>query len=150
MTQAEKRTLDRGRLKHEITNILFNADDTIIMTSTAQASQLLLQKAQQESRKYGMKLNQSKCEHIGLNAIHRIQYDNGEEFPTTQAATYLGARVQHNGDHKAEVKARVIHPKVRYGMETLVISQSDYDKIDESQIRIIRGFLTSSIHTGHM
>ena len=52
-----------------------------------------------------MKLNQSKCEHIDLNAIHRAQYENGEEVPTTQAATYLGARVQYNGDHKAEVKA---------------------------------------------
>ena len=38
-------------------------------------------------------------------AVHRIQYENGEEAPTTQAATYLGARVQYNGDHKAEVKA---------------------------------------------
>ena len=42
-----------------------------------------------------MKLNQSKCEHIGLNAIHRIQYENGEEVPTTQAATYLGAKMQY-------------------------------------------------------
>ena len=105
MTQAEKRTLVRGRLNHEIIKHLFYADDTIIMTSTAQASQLLLQKIQQESRTYGTKLNQSKCEHIGLNAIHRIQYEHGEEVPTTQAATYLGARVQCNGDHKAEVKA---------------------------------------------
>ena len=95
MTQAEQITLDRGRLNHEITKHLFYADDTIIMTSTAQASQLLLQKIPQESRKYGMKLNQSRCEHIGPNAIHRIQYENGEEIPTTQAATYLGARVQY-------------------------------------------------------
>ena len=100
MTQTEK-TLDRGRLNHEIAQNQFDADDTIIMTSTSQASQLLLQKNQQEPRKYGMKLNQSKCEHVGLDAIHRIQYDNGEGVPTTQAATYLGARVQYNGDHKA-------------------------------------------------
>ena len=54
-----------------------------------------------------MKLNQSKCEHIGLNAIHRIQYDNGKNsLQHKQLLTYLGARVQNNGDHKAEVKAR--------------------------------------------
>ena len=58
------------------------------MTSAAQASQFLLQNLQQEPRTYGMKVNQSRCEHIGLNAIHRIQYENGEEVPTTQAATY--------------------------------------------------------------
>ena len=39
--------------------------------------------------------------------VHRTQYDNGEEVPTTQTATYLGARVQYNGDHKAEAKARI-------------------------------------------
>ena len=32
----------------------------------------------------------------------------------------------------------VIHSKVPYGMETLVISQSDYDKIDAFQTRIFR------------
>ena len=106
MIQARK-TLDRGRLNHGITKHLFCTDDTIIMTSTAQASQLLLQKIQQKSRTYGMKLNQNKCEHIGLKAIHGIQYENDEEVPTTQAATYLGAKVQSNGDHKAEVKARI-------------------------------------------
>ena len=104
MTQAEK-TLDRGKLNHEITRNSFYADDTIIMTSTSQAFQLLRQTIQQEFIKYGMKLNQSKCEHIRLNAIHRIQYENGEEVPITQTAAYLGARVQHNGDHKCEAKA---------------------------------------------
>ena len=49
----------------------------------------------------------NKSERIGPNAIHRIQYENGEEVPTTQAATYLGASVQYNGDYKAEVKARI-------------------------------------------
>ena len=78
------------------------------MTSTSQASQRLLQANQQESRKYGMKLNQSKCEYIGLNAIHRIQYENGEGVPTTQTATYPGARAQHNGYHKAEVKTELM------------------------------------------
>lgn len=32
MTPAEKLTLDRGRLHHEVTKNLFYADDTIIMT----------------------------------------------------------------------------------------------------------------------
>ena len=116
-----------------------------------------------------MKLNRSKCEHTRSNAIHRIQYGNGEEVPTTQATTYLGARVQYNGDHKGEVKAiinvawltvmkldllwrkapvtlklklkvldAVMHSKLLYGMEALVISQSGYDKIDAFQVRIFR------------
>ena len=142
------------------------------MTASAQATQLILQKIQRESKKYGMKLNQNKCEHIRLNAIHRIQFENGEEVPTTQNAAYLGSRIHHNGDQKCEVKTRltaawltvmkldlfwrkapvtlkwklrvldaVIHSKVLYGMESLVISQSDLDKIDAFQNRIFRKIL---------
>ena len=40
-TLAEKLILDRGKLRHEVANNLFYADDTIIMTSSAQAAQLL-------------------------------------------------------------------------------------------------------------
>ena len=35
-----------------------------------------------------------------------------------------------------------IHPKILYGVETLVISQSDYDKIDAFQIRVFRTNIT--------
>ena len=116
-----------------------------------------------------MKSKQNKCEHIRLHAIHRIQFENGDEVPVTQSAAYLGSRVQHNGDHKNEIKARisaawltvmkldlfwrkapvtlkwklrvldaVINSKVLHGMETLVTSQSDYDKIDAFQVIIFR------------
>ena len=54
-----------------------------------------------------MKLNQYKCEHIRLKAIHIIQFENGEEVPTTQTAAYLGSWVHYKGDHKCEVKARI-------------------------------------------
>ena len=42
---------------------------------------------------------------------------------------------------KLRVLDAVIHSKVVYGMETLVISQSDYDKINALQIRIFRTIL---------
>ena len=100
MTPEEKLTLDEGKLNHEVTKNLFYADGTIIMTSTAQATQLFLHKIQNESKKYGMKLNHNKCEHIRLNAIHRTHFENGEEVPTTQNALYLGSRIHYNGDQK--------------------------------------------------
>ena len=99
MTPEEKLILDRGKLNHEVTKNLFYADDTIIMTASAQAT-AHSPKIQRESKKYGMKLNQNKCEHIRLNAIHRIQFENGEEVPTTQNAAYLGSRIHYNGDQK--------------------------------------------------
>ena len=42
---------------------------------------------------------------------------------------------------KLRVFDAVIHSKVLYGMETLVISQSDYDKFDVFQVRIFRKIL---------
>ena len=101
-------------------------------------------------------------------------------YTNTQTAAYLGSRVQHNRDHKCEIKARlnaawltvmkldlfwrkaavtlkwklrvldaVIHSKVLNGMETPVISQSDYDKIDAFQVIIFRQSSTLSIPFGH-
>ena len=74
MTPAEKVTLDRGRLHREVTNKLFYADDTIIMTSSAQASQLIFQQIQHKSKTYGMNLNQNRCEHIRLTPF--IEYNS--------------------------------------------------------------------------
>ena len=48
LTPAEKRILDRGKLHHDITKDLFYAGDTIIMTSSSQSAQLILQSFQQE------------------------------------------------------------------------------------------------------
>ena len=39
---------------------------------------------------------------------------------------------------KLRVLDAVIHSKVLYGMETFVIPQSDYDKIDAFRVRIFR------------
>ena len=64
-----------------------------------------------------MKLNHNKCEHIGLNAIHRVQFENGEEVPVSRSATYLGAKVQHNGDHKNEVQSVANGHETRYILE---------------------------------
>ena len=159
MTPAEKLKLGTGKLHHEVTKNIFYADDTIIMTSSAQASHLLPQKVQQKYKKYGMKLNQNKCEHIIHSAIHRIQFESGEEVPTTQTVAYLGSRVHYAWltvmkldlfwrkapatlKWKPRVLDAAIHPKV-YGMETLVIPQSDYDQIDAFQVRIFRKILNT-------
>ena len=42
---------------------------------------------------------------------------------------------------KLRVLDAVIHSKILYGMETLVISQSDYDKNDAFRVRIFRKIL---------
>ena len=51
---------------------LFYADDTIIMAQKAEAVEIILHRIEAESHKYALKLNQGKCIHIQMNAIHRI------------------------------------------------------------------------------
>ena len=47
-----------------------------------------------------------------------------------------------NTKNKVRVLDAVIHSKVLYGMETLVISQAGYDNIDAFQVRIFRKTLS--------
>ena len=50
------------------------ADDTIILTSTKQAAEMFLHKIQEESSRYNMKLNQCKCNLLGMNSLGSVQY----------------------------------------------------------------------------
>ena len=51
---------------------------------------------------------------------------------------------------KLRVLDAVIHSKVLYGMESLVISQSDYDKVDAFQNRIFRTILNMKHYWSHV
>ena len=47
------------------------------MAKTAGAVEIILHRIEKESHKYALKLNQSKCIHIHMNAIHRIPLGKG-------------------------------------------------------------------------
>ena len=77
LTEEEKRILDNGKLHKVEQDSLFYADDTVIMTTTADAAQMVLHKIQEESAKYNLKLNQTKCCLLRLNAVQTVQYQIG-------------------------------------------------------------------------
>ena len=86
---------------------MFYADDTIITAKTAEAVDIILHRAETESHKYALKLNQGKCIHIQMNAIHRIHFKQRNAVPIQTQADYLGGKIKNTGDHKPELQHRI-------------------------------------------
>ena len=57
----------------------------------------------EESKKYGSRLKETKCEHIRLNQKKRIRLRDGKPIPTMVEAKYLGCLINDKGDPKREV-----------------------------------------------
>ena len=107
LTAAQKKTLMEG-LPHGTTiSELFYADDTLIITRTAKAAQILLRATEKESLKYNLRLNYTKCIHIPMNDLRRVRYRNGQFVPTETKATYLGGLIMARGGHKQELHHRI-------------------------------------------
>ena len=105
--EGEANVTNQGKLCKATFNKLFYADDTLIMTTTTEAAELILHKTQKESALYNLKLNQSKCCLLRMNAIQTIQYEDGQTVPIVNRATYLGATTTANGNYHAEISARI-------------------------------------------
>ena len=69
---------------------LLYADDTIILASTAASAQLMLHKIQEESGRYNMRLNQTKCVLLRMNSIYNVYYQDGQALPIADRSNYLG------------------------------------------------------------
>ena len=107
MTEAEKENVEANRLHKEVSSRLFYADDTIIMSQTAEAAEIVLHRIQQESHKYALKLNETKCTHLQMNAIQRIRFDNGTSVPTKTQTEYLGGKIKNDSSYKMEIQSRI-------------------------------------------
>ena len=57
------------------------ADDTVLLSSSADQLNRLLHLLQQEGRLRGLQLNKDKCEHMRLNTDRRIYFQPNDSFP---------------------------------------------------------------------
>eukprot|EP00972_Heterocapsa_arctica_P099090 14623096-Heterocapsa_arctica.AAC.1 len=62
------------------------ADDTLILSSTADAAELMLWTIQSESAKYNLKLNHNKCVLIRMNSVHNVRYADAHNMPMLDSA----------------------------------------------------------------
>ena len=77
------------------------------MARKAEAVEIILHRIEAESHKYALKLNQGKCIHIQMNAIHRVHFKQGNTVPIQTQADYLGGKIKNTGDHKPELQHRI-------------------------------------------
>ena len=76
----EQIDLAAGQLHNVNLSEHYYADDTLIMASTANAAETILQHIESESEKYNMKPNRAKCIHLRMNDLHSVSYRNGEDM----------------------------------------------------------------------
>ena len=88
---------------------LLYADDTIILTSTKQAAEIILHKLQEESSRYNMKLNRSKCILLGMNSLGGVQYLYGGFMPVADRAPYLGTDMSAKGNPHFEINIKIVN-----------------------------------------
>ena len=94
LTEQELETTNRDPLHKQVNGKLSYADDTIIMSKTAESGEIILHKIELESSKYSLKLNQNRCIHIQMNVVERIHFMNGNTVPIQKQADYLGGRIK--------------------------------------------------------
>ena len=99
--------VENSKLHKQVSGKLLYADDTIIMAQKAEAVEIILHRIEAESHKYALKLNQGKCIHIQMNAIHRIHFKQRNTVPIQTQAEYLGGKIENTGDHKPELQHRI-------------------------------------------
>jgi hypothetical protein len=98
--------MQRHRVKGANYDEVLYADDTIIISKDTRSINLMLRLIEQERRKYGMKLNKTKCETVAGRRDHDIHFENGVKVPALDEVKYLGCRLNKDCDVTREVKAR--------------------------------------------
>ena len=91
------------------TDLLY-ADDTLLTSSTAKAANQLLETIIKHSKRFGMRLNEGKCEYFAISTEKTkdvVAFPNGKPFKSVQQATYLRGHLQANGSAKSEIEYRI-------------------------------------------
>ena len=85
--------------------LLYYADDTLIIATSAGAANAYLHLIEQESEYLHLRLNHDKCNYISFNAsVRRIKFWNGTMMKPTTEAKYLGAVINENIDPAHEIR----------------------------------------------
>ena len=92
LTEEDREVVRKGTPYKVDLRELFYADDTLIMTKTAAAAEIIFHQIEHESAKYNLKLNYTKCVHLRMNSMEAIDYVNGQQMPTHNEAIYLGGK----------------------------------------------------------
>ena len=90
-----------------VTNEALYADDTLLMSSSKDNLQKLLNAVVGEGAKYGLELNWRKTYQMGVSVLPSVSGPNGEVIDHKRSVVYLGGLVTCDGRATAEVIRRV-------------------------------------------
>ncbi|KAI5732115.1 hypothetical protein M8J77_021794 [Diaphorina citri] len=90
----------------KITDLMF-ADDCALFAETPEQLQLLVDLFTTESRKLGLKVNESKTEVMFVNMEPIPITINGRTLKEVQCFKYLGSNIQNNGRLESEINHRI-------------------------------------------
>ena len=88
-------------------NELLYADDTLVFHPRVAQLTKTLGIVIKESEKYGMRLNKSKCEFLGLNLGRSPQWPDGTHVRSVLQAKYLGTILDHKNSNDPEISERI-------------------------------------------
>ena len=83
------RDIIAGRLDHFPYHEILYADDILIVGKRAREVNMILKAVEKESKRYNMKLNQSKCNHIDMSCNADVKFANGDKVDKLDKAMYL-------------------------------------------------------------
>ena len=100
--------LEKDKILGTIFNEILYAVDTIIYSKSAKTLTKLLEAIHTEGEKYGLKLNQEKCEAITVRAEYSettdVFFKNGSLVKQMKESKYLGCFLNNETDLKREIK----------------------------------------------
>eukprot|EP00969_Alexandrium_andersonii_P030570 1333409-Alexandrium_andersonii.AAC.1 len=62
------------------------ADDTVLISRTAESATVLLAEVQAEARRYGLELNAGKTQEVAMNSDQKVYFEDGTPVPRVDAA----------------------------------------------------------------
>ena len=83
------------------------ADDTVLISRTAEIAGKLLQYTEEEAAKYGLLINRKKTLRLAYNSEEPVFYSDGDPVPRANNVLYLGAILNDWGDPGAEINVRL-------------------------------------------
>jgi len=104
------RKTDNKLLKNRVPGADFDevtyADDTICISTDAEAMNQFIKQIEFEGIRYGMKLNKAKCELITTHGDADIHFEDKTKVPKVRIATYLGCGIGIKASNREELSKR--------------------------------------------
>ena len=88
-------------------DMVYYADDTIIVSKNKEAIEELIRLTESISAKYGLMLNKEKCTNLNINTEQQPLFMDGEKIEESKQAIYLGNTLNYKADPHAEVTQKI-------------------------------------------